>query len=534
MKHYCTNCGQELKEHQLNCPSCGHCFIIDIIRKDSDVDGVKQSELAVASTISAIQIEENTQWTKYHCGKYGLAGHGFAAEDANNLVDLLSGHNVEMPGRSNSKNGADRVVDGTPIQTKYCQNAHDSIVAAFDNETGLYRYGKQVKEGQVLKEQTIEVPKDQYDEAIEQMRKKIMEGKVPDHTDPDDAAKLVKRGSVTYRQSRNIAKAGNIDSLVFDVKSQTVSALSSFGISFVITSGLGLMKCHSSEDRKDVVQSALVQGLNNGTITMSSGVLNMQFIRTEIGRRLSAAVTSNSKTVVNNVRQTSVGKTIIDEIATTIAGRPVYGAAARNVVVKSLRTNIMGNIALTTIITIPDMYRCFLANSISKPQFIKNLVVNTTTIGMATLGTYIGSAFGKGWAIGGAVALGTTSAWAIKKIANHISKDDSEKMQQLISVALIQLSHDYMIQDENEFERTLNHIKHDAAITAKLLRAMYTIGEDEDNDELRVELAYEKLWWYFDVTARQRPTICVSDDKVKNILLSNDKKIRRYSNVPDA
>jgi hypothetical protein len=63
---------------------------------------------------------------------------------------------------------------------------------------------------------------------------------------------------------------------------------------------------------------------------------------------------------------------------------------------------------------------------------------------------------------------------------------------------------------------------------------MYTIGEDEDNDELRVELAYEKLWWYFDVTARQRPTICVSDDKVKNILLSNDKKIRRYSNVPDA
>jgi hypothetical protein len=50
---------------------------------------------------------------------------------------------------------------------------------------------------------------------------------------------------------------------------------------------------------------------------------------------------------------------------------------------------------------------------------------------------------------------------------------------------------------------------------------MYTIGEDDDNDELRVELAYEKLWWYFDVTARQRPTICVSDDKVNNIVFGD-------------
>lgn len=514
MKHYCNTCGHELKEHQLICPKCGHCFVIDILNSESKIEGLSQSELAVGSTISALQIEENTQWTKYHCGKYGLTGHGFAAEDANNIADLLSGHEVEMPGRNNSLNGADRMVDGNLIQTKYCRNAHDSVSAAFSNETGLFRY-----EGQV-----IEVPKDQYVEAIDHMRKKIIDGKVPGYTNPEDASKLIKQGSVTYRQAKNIAKSMTSDSLKFDAQSQVVSTTSSFGISFVITAGLGLMKCHSSEDRLPVIQNALIQGLNNGTITMSSGILNMQFLKTNAGRGLASSITTHSKSAINTVRNSSAGKTAIDKIATTIAGKPLYGAAARNVVVKSLRTNIIGNIALTTVIILPDMYRCFLARSISKPQFVKNLIVNTSSLGMATLGLYLGSAFGKGWAIGGAVALGAASAWAVKKIVNHISKDDSEKMQQLINVALMQLCQDYLIQDEDEFERTLEHIKNDAAITPKLLRAMYTIGVDDDNDELRVELAYEKLWWYFDVTARQRQNVSLTDDYVNCIAFetSND------------
>lgn len=514
MKHFCNTCGQELKEHQLICPKCGHCFVIDILNSESKDEGMSQSELAVGSTISALQIEQNTQWTKYHCGKYGITGHGFAAEDANNIADMLSGHEVEMPGRNNSLNGADRMVDGKLIQTKYCRNAHDSVAAAFNSDTGLYRY-----EGQV-----IEVPKEQYVEAIEQMRKKIIDGKVPGYTNPNDASKLIKRGSVTYRQAKNIAKSMTFDSLKFDAQTQAISTASSFGISFVITAGLGLMKCHSSEDRLSVIQNALIQGFNNGTITMSSGILNMQFLRTNAGRSMASSVTTHAKSAINTVRNTSTGKTAIDKIASTMAGKPLYGAAARNVVVKSLRTNIIGNIALATVITLPDMYRCFLARSISKPQLVKNLIVNTSSLGMATLGLYLGSAFSKGWAIGGAVALGSASAWAAKKLVNNISKDDSEKMQQLINVALMQLSHDYLIQDEDEFERTLNHIKNYPAITPEFLRAMYTIGVDDDDDELRVELAYEKLWWFFDVTARQRPNVSLTDDDVSCIAFetSND------------
>ena len=57
-----------------------------------------------------------TQIFKYST-KYG---HGFAAEDANNLADKLSGKNAEVVGTSNTLNGPDRVVNGVFVQSKYC------------------------------------------------------------------------------------------------------------------------------------------------------------------------------------------------------------------------------------------------------------------------------------------------------------------------------------------------------------------------------------------------------------------------------
>jgi len=64
------------------------------------------------------------------------------------------------------------------------------------------------------------------------MRKRIESGQVRDVTDPRLAESLVKEGSVTYQQAKNIAKAGNIDSIVFDVKSQAISC------SFALVSGV--------------------------------------------------------------------------------------------------------------------------------------------------------------------------------------------------------------------------------------------------------------------------------------------------------
>ena len=146
----------------------------------------------VASVASTKCINDQ-QWTKYHT----KGGHGFAAEDANAMADKWCGKHVDKVGVNNAKNGADRIVNGVEIQTKYCLSASASIDAAFDN--GVYRYPGQV----------IEVPKDQYGDAVRIMRGRISEGQVPGVTDPNMAERLVIKGHYTYDEAVRIARAGN-------------------------------------------------------------------------------------------------------------------------------------------------------------------------------------------------------------------------------------------------------------------------------------------------------------------------------------
>lgn len=82
-------------------------------------------------------------------------GHGVAAEYLNDRIDNLSGYDAIQLGNDNAKNGADRIVNGIEIQTKYYSTATRSVNAGFDDTTGMYKYiGKNGKPMQ------LEVPKD--------------------------------------------------------------------------------------------------------------------------------------------------------------------------------------------------------------------------------------------------------------------------------------------------------------------------------------------------------------------------------------
>ena len=64
---------------------------------------------------------------------WAAQGHGFAAEQANNLHDILTGKDAKIVGGDNAKDGPDRMVNGVNIQTKYCHDAASSVQAAFEN-----------------------------------------------------------------------------------------------------------------------------------------------------------------------------------------------------------------------------------------------------------------------------------------------------------------------------------------------------------------------------------------------------------------
>ena len=90
---------------------------------------LKATEIA-ATTFSDISISG----TFYNHDRYATPrGHGFAAEDANHLYDFLHGKKAQLVGSDNAKNGADRIVDGQYIQTKFCSTGSKCIAEAFEN-----------------------------------------------------------------------------------------------------------------------------------------------------------------------------------------------------------------------------------------------------------------------------------------------------------------------------------------------------------------------------------------------------------------
>ena len=500
MKHFCLKCGNELKEEQLICPKCEHCSSLDYLYKSSE---------SILGVLTAEQIEANTQWVKYKCGKDGITGHGFAAEDANALNDLFQGKPVDLTGRENSRYGPDRISNGQAIQTKYCRTARASVQAGFD-ETGMYAY----------KNQILEVPCEQYEEALQIMAEKISSGKVEGITDPNDATKIIKKGSVTYKPAKNIARAGNIDSLIFDAKTQSIAAISAFGISFAINLGMMvLFKDKNNLGVKEAVQIAFLSGLYNGTITMTSGILASQVLKTQFGRNFTAAIQLGTKSSIDTVYTSQIGKDLVHNLAKTLWDKGIYGNAAKNVATKFVRTNIITNIAVFVVTSVPDTYN-LIQGKISRPQFIKNLVVTSTTIIGGTLGSFLGAYLGPTGMLGGGLAGGVVFGWASNKIANYVRKDDSERMYELIKIALIQLSNDYLVQTDDEFQKCIDAISQDKAIDTTLIKVMYSIGADDDNDFLRVQVAYEKLQYYFYSIIRQRKKVCLKkhQEKVLNAI----------------
>ena len=137
-------------------------------------------------------------------------GHGFAAEKANHLKDVVFGKDAKIVGGDNLKNGADRLVDGINIQTKYCKSGSKCISECFEDK--VFRYLN--SDGSPMQ---IEVPSDKYDSAVKAMENRIKEGQVAGITDPELAKEIVRKGAFTYEQVKNIAKFGTIESLTYDL-----------------------------------------------------------------------------------------------------------------------------------------------------------------------------------------------------------------------------------------------------------------------------------------------------------------------------
>lgn len=394
------------------------------------------------------RLTATTQFSKYHNPK---TGHGFAAEDANARARWLHGNSIIRSGWNNAKDGADYYSNGVPYQVKYYETAQKTVESAFAN--GKFRYPGQ----------KLEVPKDQFPESIEIFKQKIAAGQVRDAqgnliTDPNQAEEIVAQGQVTYKQARNIAKAGTVESLTFDAINGAVCCAQSVGISFAIDFACGIW---SGNKPKEAAQDALNNAILSGATSGLASIVAAQTARTPLGRLTTIAMRGGVKAAYS----TSAGKFIINNIASASLGKSVYGAAAIGHVSKIMSSTVVTTTATTVITTLPDLYRATFSKNISWTQFSKNFATNTASavggvggwFGGAAAGAAIGSVIpGIGNAVGGivggivgAICGGSAAGKAAKSIADKFAPDDAELMGELMQEAMMDLAYDYLLtQDE--------------------------------------------------------------------------------------
>ena len=389
-------------------------------------------------------------------------GHGFAAERANNLFDKLTGHDAKIVGDDNAKNGADRVVDGVYIQSKYCATGNRCINECFENDgKGTFRY---MTDGKPMK---IEVPSDKYDEAVMAMEEKIKNGV----SDPNEAKNIVKKGHFTYAQAKNIAKAGTVESLTYDAVNGTIIASSAFGVTAMITFATSMW---NGEDFEDAIKIATYSGLKVGGTAFISSILAAQLSKAG----LNSALVGSSEAIVAMMGP-KASAVLIN--AFRVGSKPIYGAAAMKAAAKLLRSNTITAGITFVVLSSFDVANIF-RGRISGKQLFKNMANTAATVGAGTGGWVAGAAIGSaipgiGTIVGGLVGsmvAGSAAGKVTNAVVGSFIEDDADEMVEIIQDVFTEMASEYLLSNK-EAEKSVDRLKD--KLDGKTLKDMFASND---------------------------------------------------------
>lgn len=386
--------------------------------------------------------------TNYGIDKFSTPrGHGFAAERANHLYDILHGKDSVIAGDNNAKNGADRIVDGVNIQSKYCKTGAKCIKECFENDR--FRYFN--ADGSPMQ---IEVPLDKYDDAVKAMAERIKKGQVPGVTDPAKAKEIVRKGNFTYEQAKNIAKAGTVESITFDAANGAVIAAYSFGLSAGLTFAISLWR---GEDVDVALESAAAAGLKVGSTAFLTAVVTSQLQKSV----LNGAFKASSDAIVN-LMGPKASQMLVNALRT---GKNIYGAAAMKSASKLLRGNVVTAAASVVVLSSVDIINIF-RGRISAAQLFKNITNTTATVAGGTagwVGGFVGGLIGS--FVGGSAANSVSSA-----VLDEFIEDDAKEMVEIIEDVFKDMAGEFLI-SQKEAEKIADILKD--TIDGGLLKDMY-------------------------------------------------------------
>lgn len=438
-------------------------------RMTMDSNNKPNGEIA-GSQYGNVTISETTAgMEKFHARQ----GHGFAAERAEHLNDYLDGKDVRIMGDDNALDGADRIVNGYEIQSKYCASGQQCVAACFKD--GRFRYYS--ANGKTMQ---IEVPSDMYDEAVQAMRARISNGEVEGVTNPDYAKKIIKQGNYTYDQVKAIAKSGTIESLTFDATNGAIIAANAMGISAAVAFAVSVW---NGDDLETAAKNAAISGIKVGGLSFFTTILASQAARSGLTAELKVGTDFLVK---------SMGTKVSSHIASSLkTGGNIYGAAAANNVSKLLRGNIVANVIAIALISSVDVVNTF-RGRISSQQLLKNVTTVTGTVaggaagwaGGAAIGSAIGSVVpvignAAGAMVGafvGSMVGGTAGSTISHKVMNEFIEDDAKKMLAIIEVEIARVTKDIFL-TQREADCFIELIQQD--LSSDLLKDMFASNDYE-------------------------------------------------------
>lgn len=431
---------------------------------DSELATVDDTAVKAAAVAAAATINSNGEvFVEQRAAVNKPAGHGELAEEANNIIDRLQGHQAEILGRDNAKNGPDRSVDGVLIQTKYYKTARGSLEACFDPSSHQYRYLTEDRTPMQL-----EVPKDQYQQVLRSFEKKISQGKVPGVSDPKDAEKIVRKGKLTYDQAVNLAKPGTAESLKYDAATGAVTCSCAFGLSFLATT---FMAYRETRDITGAVQAGIAAGVQVFGLSFAQHMVVSQLSRTG----LSNALMAPSQAVVGELGfKTSA--TIVNGLRALTGKTAISGAAASKQLAKMLRGNAVSAAVTLAVFSVPETYKLFQGKA-SGAQYAQNMACLATSIAggiagaaaagvaAAKVGTVAGTAVspGEGTIVGlaGGMVGGTVGTVAAGVVGGILFEGDSASFGRYFNAMVSCMAVEYLLdgREMDELLAVLNCVK---------------------------------------------------------------------------
>ena len=449
-------------------------------------------------------------------------GHGYAAEQGNDLWDRMIGNDAKILGDDNAKNGADRLVNGKLIQTKYCQSARASIDAGFKN--GQYRYLD--TNGNPMQ---LEVPSDQYEEAVKIMAKKIEDGKVPNCNNPSKAKELVRKGNITLEQATNLAKAGTIESLSFDAINGVVIGTSAAGISATITFARALW---NGEDLNSAIDNAVFIGIQAGGSAFIISLVSAQLTKTSLNTLFLEPSVELVKALPSVVKS--------NLLATMRNGAPIFGSAASNNLAKLLRGNLIVSATTSLVLFSQDILN-FVTGKISGKQLFKEVttivsgVVGTTggatgaTALIGALGLSLGPVGAAVTSIVGGIIGGSLGTSISKEILDKFIEDDSIALVRIINKRFSILAFEYLLSEE-EIELSLEVLR-GCLIQRKLLEMFAAKNKELFADELILECINSVIIWRIKVRIPSQSQFVDGVSRVITGLENNTFTLSSSSNI---